>query len=378
MQIAVRKAVAVRVLISKYTDKMNAVHNAKSGLRIAYVLDPRFRGGTSSAVAAELNVVSRLGSVHVYGLETKMFSGRYIAPQLSDAVNKLNLPFTWASTEIAADIVIFHNPSCLKFQDRLGVRIIARHLIVITHENFLRPGGAEAFDVGKCLNQIAECSVTLRRSLAPISAWNRTTVEGWEQENVSRVGWPHLAEDWFNICSFDKVAPTSTPRDRRGRHSRPGPEKFPQPAVMEMCFPSSAERNIILGADRFIGKENIPVHWSLYPFGGLTVPEFFDKFDFFVYFTAPTWRESFGRVVAEAVAAGKIVITDAETAATFQGGAIGARPEEVDDIISQYIAAPERYQADVISAQAILTQFSAEAFETRLKRILDQLPGASR
>ena len=39
--------------------------------------------------------------------------------------------------------------------------------------------------------------------------------------------------------------------------------------------------------------------------------------DFFVYFTAPTWQESFGRVVAEAIAAGKVVLTNPDIGATF-------------------------------------------------------------
>lgn len=357
------------------TDGMKELSKANKGLRIAYVLDPRFAGGTSSAVAAELRAVCAMGQVHVNALETKMFSGRYVAPQLSDVLTELNLPLTWVDNEIAADVVIFHNPSSLKFQEQLGTKIVARHLIVVTHENFLRPGGAEGFDVEKCLDQIAASSITLKRSLAPISAWNRSTVESWCRKHVLAAGWSLLEDDWFNICSFERVPPTTAPRDRRGRHSRPGSEKFPPNDVMELCFPETAERNIILGADRFMGDDDVPVFWTLYPFGSLTLPHFFEQFDFFVYYTAPTWRESFGRVVPEAVAAGKIVITDPETANSFEGAAIGAVPQEIDQIIATYVAQPERYRADVLSAQASLDRFSADSFRGVFKDVFGKAAG---
>ena len=81
-----------------------------------------------------------------------------------------------------------------------------------------------------------------------------------------------------------------------------------------------------------------------------------------VYFTGPTWRESVGRVLAEGVAAGKIVISDPQTAETFGGAVIGAAPSDVDQIIEGYIADPARYTADVIRAQGTLQRFAPDAF----------------
>lgn len=344
--------------------------------KIAYVVDPRFRGGTSSAVAAELEVVCRLARIEVHALSTAMFSGRSVAPQLSDALARLNIPLIWDAPEIAADLVIFHNPSCLKFQSDLATRILAPRLIVVTHENFLRPGGAEGFDVAACLDQIARGSVTVCRQLAPISPWNRTTVRDWFETHHLEQPWEVLGDDWFNICAFDVAAPTTSPADRRGRHSRPGFEKFPQPGVMQQCFPESAQSNVILGADSFLRDGGVRSHWTAYPFGALSVSQYFEQIDFCVYFTAPTWRESFGRVLAEAIAAGKIVITDKHTAKTFDGAAVTATPEEVDGIVQRYIAAPETYQRDVRAAQKKLERFSPRHFEKLFVRMLPQMAGA--
>ncbi|MBW4708917.1 hypothetical protein KX928_14100 [Roseobacter sp. YSTF-M11] len=345
---------------------------------VAYVLDPRFRGGTSSAVAAELDLVSGLARVEVHALSTAMFSGRSVAPQLGDALARLTLPLIWDAREIAADIVIFHNPSCLKFQDTLATRIVANKLIVVTHENFLRPGGAEGFDVAKCLELIGDSSTVLQRAIAPISPWNRQTVDSWVSTQSPKHDWAVQPWDWFNICSFEMQAPTPHPADRRGRHSRPGFEKFPQQDVMDLCFPEAAEQNVILGADSYLRDGSAPAHWTLYPFGGLSVSQYFEQIDFCVYYTAPTWRESFGRVLAEAIAAGKIAISDPQTAQTFDGAVIGAAPSEVNDIVRRYISDPVRYQRDVVSGQGKLGKFSSTAFEATFNTLLGQMPGGPR
>lgn len=342
---------------------------------ISYILDPRFPGGTSSAVAAELELVKTFASVKIYAVSTEMFSGQEAAPQLRDVLLRLNLDLIWGAGEIADDIVIFHNPSCLKYQNSLDIRIIAKHLIVVSHENFLRPGEAEAFDVGKCLGQIDASSVALTKRVAPISAGNRSTVQKWFAAQSSRLPWSVLDVDWFNVCALVTQEPSSKPTDRRGRHSRPGFEKFPQQDVMELCFPPNSVSNVILGADSFINARNAPSHWTLYPFRGLSLPQYFDRIDFMVYFTAPTWRESFGRVLAEAMAAGKLVITDHDTAANFEGAVISAEPRDVDQIIQSHISNPERYRANVLAGQEKLSMFSQQRFESQIGGMLIHLAG---
>lgn len=337
---------------------------------VAYVIDPRFPGGTSSAVAAEIEVVCKFARVSVYGLETAMFSNRDVSPVLASVLERLGLALIWDAKTISADVVLFHNPSCLKFQDKIDVKIITSHLIVIAHENFLRPQGAEAFDVANCMSQIELCSVAVKRTLAPISDWNRTTIEDWLTLKGKLNQWSILETDWFNICSFDVQEPNTRISDRRGRLSRPGYEKFPQNEVMETCFPLHAECNVILGADALMANASSPAHWTLFPFRSMPVARFFEMIDFMIYFTAPTFRESFGRVMAEAIAAGKIVISDPETARIFKGSVIPAQPDDVEEIVQGYLKDPSKYGADVKSAQAILDEFSPHAFTQNLGPII--------
>lgn len=338
--------------------------------RIAYVIEPRFPGGTSSAVAQELAVAVTLGDVQVHAISSAMFPGREVAPVLEKAIDRLGLSLIWDAPHISADTVILHNPAFLKFNETLPTQIVARHLLVITHENFERPGGSESFDVAHCLNLIDRSSLALTKAVAPISAHNRATVESWLSQQ-GRVRWSVWPDNWHNICDFEFKDPNPAPSDRRGRHSRPGFEKFPTLHVLDACFPATAEANVLLGADRLIAEEPNRPHWTMIPFHGVEVDQYFEMIDFMVYFTGPTWRESFGRVLAEGVAAGKIVISDPQTAATFDGAVIGAEPGEVDHLIAGYVADPDRYQRDVRAAQGRLAQFSPQSVRAVMANALE-------
>ena len=343
--------------------------NGSSLPRIAVVIDPRFPGGTSSAFAQELPVIDKLGHVEVHGISSAMFPDRPVNPVLKQALDRVGLQIMWDKPVISADLIILHNPSFLKFDVSLGSRLVCQNLIVVTHENFLNPLGALGFDVAGCLERIEEASICAAMYLAPVSQYNRKTVTDWLPTGSQ---WVVLPEDWFNVCEFDFKKPKDAPRDRRGRHSRPGFEKFPDMETMNRLFPRHAESNIILGGDTYTPDEIEP-HWTVHKFGALAVDAFLQEIDFFVYYTHPTWRESFGRVIAEATAAGKLVITDVETAKIFGNGVIGTEPEKVDRIIAEHIATPAKYSKKVLAAQNRIKQFSAEAFAVQTADIITRM-----
>jgi len=329
------------------------------------LIEPRFPGGTSSAVAGELAVISRIARPRVHAITSRMFPDGPNAPVIDTALDRLGLDMVRDPAHVSADIVVLHNPAFLKFQDALAVTIAARRLMVVTHENFLRPSGQESFDVAGCLAQIARASLARERILCPVSAGNRQTVMDWLERAPREIAacWTVLEDDWFNICDFDIRAPVETPRDRRGRLSRPGFEKFPREEVLEQCFAPHARINLLLGADSLMPLADEHPHWTLLPFRAMEVEAFFEEIDFMVYFTSDTWRESFGRVLAEAIAAGKVVISDAQTAAPFGGGVVAARPGDVNRLIAGFVADPDSYRAQVERAQCALSRYSGAAFE---------------
>ena len=195
-------------------------------------------------------------------------------------------------------------------------------------------------------------------------------IEAWQAQHPEHRHWSILGEDWFNICDFDVAPPTHQPRDRRGRHSRAGYEKFPTLTDMDDCFPASAASNLILGADIFLAEKLHRPHWQMVPFRGMNVADFFEQIDFHVYFTTATWRESFGRVLAEALAAGKLVISDPATASVYKGGVVGASPGEVDALISRFIHSPLSYREQVLRGQIALHAFSSDQFCAFFSRML--------
>jgi len=333
------------------------------------VLDPRFPGGTSSAVAAELKVAVRFGRVTVHAVESRMFRGRTVAPVLDDAFDDLGIEPVWDAPVISADIVLLHNPAFLKFQTTLPARIVCRHIYVIAHENFKRPGGEEGFDVATTLAQIDRSTLALEKVIAPISRVNRDTVDNWIARRSGFETWSVLPDDWFNICSFSLNPPTAAPADRRGRYSRPGFEKFPPLDAMEQMFSPQAERNLILGSDSLIARGVVRPHWTLMPYRGIELERFYEMVDFLVYYTSPAWREGFGRVLAECMAAGLVVITDPGTASSFGRGAIGVRPEEVDAVVARHVERRELYLRQVQAGQEALASFSAERFARRFDEI---------
>lgn len=344
--------------------------------RVALVADPRFSGGTSSAVAEEIRTLGGAVDLSVCALETAMFKGRRVHPAIEAALDEAGLAMTWSPSVVHADTIIFHNPSCLRHDARLRTRLSCAQSIVVTHENFLRPGGAESFDVARCIDLIEAALVCGRRAFAPVSSHNRDTVEAWLARDQR--GWEVARPDWPNILDLKLVAPNPSPRDRRGRHSRPGLEKFPPPETMRAHFPPHAERCVILGADGLMSaSEPPPQHWDLRRFGATEVEQFLGEIDFFVYFTNPNWRESFGRVIAEAVAAGKLVVTDPGTAAPFGAAVIASDGGDVDEIVRRFCAEPQRYVRFVEAAQAELARFRPERALQRIRAQIESLEAAA-
>lgn len=344
--------------------------------RVALLVEPRFPGGTSGAVAAEIRALAPHVTLSVVALETRMFRDRPVHPEIERALDHVGLALLPPPPVVHADTIVLHNPSALKFDTRLAPRLSATRIVLVTHESFLRPGGGEGFDVGHCLDLVTARVAGGARLLAPVSPANRRGVEAWLATGRG-AGWTLAADDWPNILEPRMIAPKQRPRDRRGRHSRAGFEKFPGLPALRAQFPPHAERCAILGADTLLlDPDPAPPHWELLPFGAMPVEEFLAGIDVFVYFTNPGWRESFGRAIAEAIAAGKLVITDPETAAPFGPGVIADDGTHVDAIVAAHLGDPRRYAAAVRRAQADLARHRPEAVVPRLLSLIEAGGGA--
>lgn len=337
---------------------------------ITLVLDPRFPGGTSSAVARELYALANVARLRVVTILSNMFKGDDINPVLADALNDLGIVPVQDPDVVTSETIVVHNPSFLKFNTTLNTRFVCNRMIVVAHENFLRPNGSPGFDIEKCLAMLSENTFARKYLIAPVSGYNRSTVKRWRES--TNTFWDLSDINWFNICDFELTGPSNSPADRRGRLSRAGFEKFPDSETMGILFPDHAEYCGILGADSLMLDPQVPAHWDLYKFRELPMDRFLKKIDFFVYFTHPNLQESFGRVIPEAIAAGKLVITDTQTAKTFGTAVICTTPDKVDNIIKGYVDVPDTYIAHVQTSQNSLQNFSSTSFSTSVLKFLNE------
>lgn len=269
---------------------------------------------------------------------------------------------------ISDDVIIYHNPSFLKFEKGPLPRLMCDHAIIVNHDNLLTPQGLENFDVSQCLALLDQALLCRRKTMVAVSPYNLDTINRWMADNdadfeVSPIFWP-------NIIDLPLLEPNQAPSDRRGRHSRTGPEKFPPDSDMQQLFPPHAIYNGILGGDIFLG-DDVPAHWNVHGFRSIGVDQFLSMIDFFVYFTHPGLRESFGRVIAEAISAGKLVITDPATARNFGAGVIGCEVGQVNEIIQKFVAEPQSYVKQVKQAQSDLEAFSAARFLENAQRVME-------
>ena len=327
------------------------------GSNIAVLTSDRFPGGTSTALATEIPSLIKAGLKTLYSPGLNMFRGLPANPHLANVAKRLDIEICSEFQVISARTVILHNPLIFKFDQAVDFRIVCENFICVMHENLTYPNGMDRFEYERILtllDNIVECRTFI---IAPISGVSRSFIPPLPSEfEVAQL-------DWNNIVDGEMVAPKTEPEDRRGRHSRPGMEKWPSIADLRFCF--AAGESFILGADYIRNHDHGLQNATFYNYGELPVDKFLSKFDFFVYFHSSSWRESFGRVISEAICAGKVVITHEYLRKTFGDSCLYASPEEVDGIIETHVSNPASFIEQVTQSQAAMTQFSRESFEEK-------------
>ena len=308
-------------------------------------------------------------ALSVVGIETAMFRGRRVHPAIEAALDDLGMTLSWNPPVVHADTIVFYNPSCLRFDTKLAVRLSCAQELVVTLENFLGPNGSEGHDVATCLDLL-----DARWSAEP-AVWRPsrpTTAAPCRHGLPARAPagrWRRPTGLWCSIrSSRRRPEPRATGADAT---RAPVSRSFRRSRRCCAHFPAHAERCAILGGDGYLrDPSTAPAHWEVLRFGEADVADFLAGIDFFVYFTHPLWRESFGRVIVEAIAAGKVVITDPGTAEAFGEAVVASEGSDVDRIIEGFIADPRRYVSLRASGAARLSEFRPAAFAERVKSLV--------
>jgi hypothetical protein len=208
--------------------------------KLTLIIDPRFGGGTSTAIAREIYAMAPLCNLSVVAISSKLFKGQCVHHKIAEACEDMATPLIWDPAFVSADLIALHNPSFLKFDHALNTRLVCDRLFVVCHENLLRPDGPEGFDIGHCLGLIADKTLARAKFLAPVSGWNRETVIQWLSDNDAP--WQVAPRDWTNICDFQMPPPARHPKTAGVATRARGWRNFHQCPIWSACSRQAANQ----------------------------------------------------------------------------------------------------------------------------------------
>jgi hypothetical protein len=342
-------------------------------LDVLVVGDFRFPGGTSTALAHELRALrSTQHSVGLYHVKSSYLSAQRTAwhGDIEAEVKDGWLHVLPEGAVADASVIFVHSPWILR--QIAPTRLRARVRILVAHHPPTDARGQLYYDP-RLIERHARRAFGGSFIWAPISPVCRNAFD------TAGLTHPRLWADWTNLIVVDDwgAARSRLIGDHPviGRHSRPRDEKWPvtRDALLEV-FPSSGDIQVrLMGLSdkmkRLIGVP--PPNWQTMEPDEIPVREFLSSIDFFVYFHHPDWVEAYGRTVAEAAAAGCVVILPPYLRRTFGDAGLYCEPAEALDLVRRIAADRERFAALSARGREIVDQrFGLASYLDRLARVL--------
>ncbi len=322
-------------------------------LDVLLIADPRFPGGTSTAVAHEARALVGAGyTVGLLSVTSPILSmTRGPHPEiaaLTDAGHVIAVP---PAARVAARLACIHHPTALLDRPSGAWRVHAGEAVLVAHHPPVDAAGVAQYDVAR-IRTIAE-DLFGPVPWAPVGPAARAAFAGLAHP-------PELtAEDWVNVVEPGDFAgarpgPFSA-LATIGRHSRPEPAKWPDTrSEFLAAYPDAHDIRVrLMGYAERLDAVTAPrpAGWQVLPFGAMPVPRFLTSIDYFSYYHGPSWIEAFGRAPLEAMAAGLPCLLPASFAGLFEEGALYGPPEVVADAVRSLHADPSAYARQ--SARAV-------------------------
>jgi hypothetical protein len=342
---------------------------------IIFVADPRFPGGTSTALASEVRAAHRAGltaalkPIH----STIIRRARPFHPDLVQSLIETDTPILGSATAASCRFALLHHPMVFESIPAEPLQITADTAVLILHHPPREADGSQSYAPAK-IREMAALMIGQDPWLAPVGPAVRERLDAGDAKVV--------AKDWTNLIDIkdwpdqsERIAAPLGAKLRVGRHSRPHPPKWPDTLDKALAaYPSSADLSVsMLGADpanlrRRYGS--LPAHWTTLPFGSVAVADYLATLDAWVYFHGSDWVEAFGRAILEAAASGLPVIVPPVFRKLFGPACIYCEPEDVlgvlenlrrDDVARGGQAARARNH--------IAKQYGIENYVTRLEAL---------
>lgn len=349
---------------------------------VVHAADPRFQGGTSSALRAELKAARRwelnCGLLPFLGHQQSpvgVFDGRTAA-----VIEQSNIAWLTGSEQATCDILLAHHPAVFERMPLSPVRLRPRRVVCVVHHPLFNGQRVQQYDpavVERVLDRLFGVPVVF----APVGPKVRSQFKG-----LGTQGPTLLRHDLWNMVDLaewaqhQRKAPTDTAS--LGRHTRADSMKWPDCAGdLRAAYPERANFNIkVLGGVPDTVQQWIGSNWQIMAFAQDDVPDFLSRLDFYVYFHSKHWVEAFGLCIAEAMASGLVTVLDPSFKTLFEDGAAYCDIAETESVIERFIASPTTYvQQSNAARELVRRKFAIDQYPERMARLYDdlELPAAS-
>ncbi|MEM1150883.1 MAG: glycosyltransferase family 1 protein [Pseudomonadota bacterium] len=355
---------------------------AQARFDVLILVDPRFMGGTATAVASDVRIFSAGGfSVGVHFVEGVGFFQPHETPNPSlEALLDLPGVARVEGESAAAQLAFFHHPQ--PFQNGVAnpIAINTERAVIVAHQAPFKGDGALDYDPFHIQSKI-RAQFGVRAHWAPISGVCRAQLQSFAP--LLRL----TTLDWINTFDVSDWQPVreklASPHLTVGRHGRPHAEKWGDtPSDIADSLPAGPHTRIrTMGTNRaFFEEMGLDLSgWDVLDFNAEPVPEFLDSLDVFSYFHSTRWTETFGRTVAEAMLMGARCILDPGLRVTFGRHALYCAPGDVSSVLDaiRYDLTGAR-QATAEARTYCLEAYATEAIPARYEALLTDAGTTSR
>ncbi|WP_226626414.1 glycosyltransferase [Alloyangia pacifica] len=350
---------------------------SRSGFDILVLTDPRFSGGTASAVISDVARFSELGlSVGLMPIRSRFFDG---TDDLENPhVLKLqDLPGVSLATGTAsAELTLLHHPLAFFHGLHTRAELTTRRAVVVTHHPPFRGDGSLEYNPLTVNRQISR-AFGCHPWWAPVSGTVRAQLRSFA---------PLLtltSEDWTNTFDPDEWRSTrpafSGPQATVGRHGRADSLKWPDDlaAMTAPLSPGPAWRTRVMGLPDDVRRALGPAAdaWEIVRFNAEPVGQFLESLDAFCYFYHPRWIEAFGRTIAEAILMERPCVLDPRLRANFGDLGHYCAPGDAADCLARLHERPEESRQHARDArERAITRFGNASVDARLRALMSD-PG---
>lgn len=319
---------------------------------VLMITDPRFPGGTSTAVAHEARALAaanfKVGLLPIASPLLSMWRGPH--PDIAALATAGMLTLVPPAARASARLACIHHPMALLARPEGTWRVRAGETVVVAHHAPVDATGAVQYDISRIQEVVGELFGAA--PWAPVGPAARAAFKGLPNG-------PELTPDnWVNVIEpGDFAGPRSGPLSALavvGRHSRSDPAKWPDTRDEFLAaYPDADDIRVrLMGYTPQLDAITAPrpSGWRIFPFGAMPVRRFLTSIDYFSYYHGSAWIEAFGRAPLEAMAAGLPCILPPSFASLFEEGALYGPPEMVADTVRRLHADPVAYARQSVRA----------------------------